>query len=244
MEAELIIEILILIAAIYLAFFKSYLTEKGKSAALKEDIEVLTREVESVKNEFVKEQEMLKTDLQRILDNEISYRKEERDALINYHGIINEWAYSILEVTVSNYNKNNIDSLIQVRNRNSSYYAKAGIAKSKITLLVEDKTLTQAASDLFIVILQFHHWCDMEFLKLQHNSEAQKSLTDRFMIIIENYEGNKEVAEKMAIEEKQLKDEAKKLIDDYVGTNRIIEYGKIINPETNFEILVKEYLKN
>jgi hypothetical protein len=48
----------------------------------KEVLQDLTREVEPVKNEFVKEQEMMKTDVQRILNNEISYRSEERDAII------------------------------------------------------------------------------------------------------------------------------------------------------------------
>ena len=34
MELEFFIQIILLIAAVYLAFFKSYLSEKGKSAAL------------------------------------------------------------------------------------------------------------------------------------------------------------------------------------------------------------------
>lgn len=242
MDRELIIQILLLIAAVYLAFFKSYLTEKGKSAALKEDLQGLTREVESVKNEFTREQEILKTDLQRILNNEISYRNEERSALINYHGIINEWLYSILEVGYGNYNKSNVDQLIEIRQRNASFYSKAGIAKAKIELLVEEKKLVKVAGELYSAVLSFYHWTDMEFLKLQQNLESHKSLTDRFLIIIKNLDANREIAEDMAKQEEQLRTDAKALFDNYMA-NRNNENAKVYPFKTKFESLVKEYLK-
>jgi len=242
MDVETFIQILLLIAAVYLAFFKSYLTEKGKSAALKEDLQGLTREVESVKNEFTREQEILKTDLQRILNNEISYRNEERNALINYHGIINEWLYSILEVGFGNYNKSNVDQLIEVRQRNASYYSKAGIAKAKIELLVEERELVKAAGELYAAALDFHHWTDMEFFKLQQNSESQKSLTDRFLIVIKNLDANREIAEDIAKQEEQLRKDAKDLFDNYIA-NRNKENAKVYPFEATFESLVKEYLK-
>lgn len=242
MDTNLFIEILLLVAAFYLAFFKSYLTEKGKSAALKEDLQDLTREVESVKNEFTREQEVLKTDLQRILNNEISYRNEERCALINFHGIINEWLYSILEVGFGNYNKTNVNQLIEVRQRNASFYSKAGIAKSKIVLLIEDKELVKAAGELYVAALDFHHWTDMEFLKLQQNSESQKSLTDRFLIVIKNLDANRELAEDMAKQEEELRTAAIALFDNYIA-NRNKENAKVSPFETKYESLVKEYLK-
>jgi hypothetical protein len=244
MKAELIIEIILLFIAVYLAFFKSYLTEKGKSAALKEDLQDLTREVESVKNEFVKEQEMMKTDLQRILDNEISYRSEERDAIIKFHGIVNQWLYSILEVSLGNYDRTNIGELVNIRNTNSSYYAKTGIAKSKITLLVEDSKLTKAANDLYLSVMKFHYWADEVFLKYQHNCEKQKSLTDRFIIIMKNYEENEELAKAMANDEQNLKAEQRKIYEDYLKTDRNLELAKTQPYKIDFEELAKEYLKN
>ena len=183
------------------------MTEKGKNVALKEDLQELTREVESVKNEFVKEQEILKTDLQRILNNEISYRNEERDALIQFHGIINEWLYSIDEIGLGNFNKTNIDLLIEARKNIAKYYAKAGIAKSKISLLVTEKELVKKAGELYINAMKYYHWADTKFLLLQQNLENQKSLTDRFLIIIKNYEDNKDVAHQMAEEEERLRAE-------------------------------------
>jgi hypothetical protein len=242
MEIELFVEILILAVGVYLAFFKSYFSEKGKSLALKQDIEDLTRQVEAVKNEFTKEQEFLKKDLQRALSNEVSYRDEERNALIQFHGKINEWMYSILEVGFSNYNKSNIDSLIETRKRNASFYATTGVTKSKVDLLVEDKQLIKLTAKLYIVALAFHHWTDMEFLKLQQNCESQKSITERFMVIIKNLDQHKELGEEMAKDEERLIKEAKALFDNYME-NLNEQYSKVTPVELEFSAAVKEYLR-
>ena len=51
----IVLNIIILILGLHLVFFKSYLHEKGKQLALKEDIEEITRKVEKIKTEFIKE---------------------------------------------------------------------------------------------------------------------------------------------------------------------------------------------
>ena len=178
----------------------------------------MTREVESVKDEFIKEQEILKTDLQRILNNEILYRNEERNAVIQFHGIINEWLYSIDEIGFQDYNKTNIDSLVEFRQKIASFYAKAGISKSKIALLVAEKELVKKSGELYMSAMTYYHWANMEFLKLQQNCESQKSLSDRFMIIIKNYEGNKDIANQMAKDDETLRAEVKDLTDNYYKT--------------------------
>lgn len=238
----LIIQFMLLIAAVYLAFFKSYLTEKGKSAALKEDLQGLTRKVESVKDEFVKEQEILKTKLQRILTNEISYRNEERNALIEFHRIINEWLYSIDEIRFGNFNARNVDLLITVRNKIASYYAKAGISNSKISLLITEKELVKRADELFQNALGYYLCADMRFLKLQKNCENQKSLTDRLMILVKDYEKNKGVIKLMVSEDKSLQSELDNLADNYYNTS-IEERKKVVSFEKKYESLVKNYLK-
>ena len=242
MNGELLIQILLLIAAVYLAFFKSYLTEKGKSAALKEDLNDLTKEVESVKSKFAKEQEILKTNLQRILSNEVSYRNEERSAIIIYHNVINEWLYSIDEIGLENYNKSNIDALIDVRNLIARFYAKAGISKSKISLLIENSELVKITGELYMAVLAYYHWADKYFLLLQQNLEKQKSLTDRFLVIIKNLEDNKEIANEMAKDDERLRAENKELIDSYYKET-LNERKKTFDIEIKYERLAKEYLK-
>ena len=67
---QLIIEILILVIGCYLAFFKSYITEKGKNIATKEDITEITNKIETVKNEIY-----------YITQSKLSLKTEERNAL-------------------------------------------------------------------------------------------------------------------------------------------------------------------
>lgn len=242
MKGEYLIPLLLLLAPIYFAFFKSYLTEKGRSAALKEDLNELTKTVESVKNEFVKEQELLKTDLQRVLSNEVSYRNEERIALINYHGIINEWLYSINEVGFGDYNQLNVEQLIELRQLIASFYSKAGIAKARIELLVEDSHLVEAARNLYFVVMSFHQWTNMEFFKLQQNLKSHKYNSDRFLILIKNFDANKDLAQSLANQEQEIIAEKDGLFDNYMA-NRNPEYSKVFPFSNDYESLVKEYLK-
>lgn len=242
MKITLIIQITLLFLTVYLAFFKSYLTEKGKSAALKEDLSTLTQEVEKVKSEFTKEQEILKTELQRALSNEVSYQNEVRNALINYHSIISEWLYSILEVGWGDYNKTNVETLISTRRTIASYYAKAGIAKSRVELLVEDEQLVKSAQNLYTSSLTFHHWTDRQFLLLQHNSESHRSLTERFRILTEDLENNKEAAQSIAQDEEKLRADAKALFDNYMA-KRNDEYFKTQPTEKAYSDRLKQYLK-
>jgi hypothetical protein len=242
LKTQIFIEILILFSTVYLIFFKSYLTEKGRSAALKEDLDEVTLKVEAIKNEFTREQEFLRIELQRILSNEVSYRTEERDALIQFHGTISEWLFSILEVNYGNYGRSNIDALINIRNNIARYYSKAGIAKSKLELLVDDASLIEQSRKLYSATLAFHNWTDLEFLKLQHNLEQHKSLVEQFMNFFKDFDTNQDLLKSMATDENLLKQEAKDLFDHYIQ-NCNFEYFKVKPIEAEFTILVKKYLK-
>ena len=80
---ELIILILILIIVVIIKFsVPSYLKQKGKNLADKEDIAELTKKVETVKSDFNEKIEYLKTDLNFINHNKISVKSLEREALL------------------------------------------------------------------------------------------------------------------------------------------------------------------
>lgn len=49
---HIVLEIIGVLFLCYVAFFKSYFSEKGKNVATKEDIEEITMKVEAIKNEF------------------------------------------------------------------------------------------------------------------------------------------------------------------------------------------------
>ena len=70
----LISQILIALGVLYLAFFKSYFQEKGKNLATQEDIEGITKKVESIRSE-----------LQYSLEAGLSWRTEEHNCLVDYY---------------------------------------------------------------------------------------------------------------------------------------------------------------
>ena len=240
MEASIILQVSILLVGLYLAFFKSYLTEKGKSAALKEDIAELTNEVEGIKSNYLREHELLKTELQRVLSNEVSYHQEARNALVTFFETVSQWKYAILEILVHSYGRTNIDELVMDRKTIGSYYAKTGVAQSKVSLFVEDKELVKNAHDLFSATLDFHHWTDTVYLKIQQNCESQKWGFELFKAALT--EPDRKFARDLAEDEKKLKGTLDEICKNYLE-NRNTESAKMFPFEHAFSEKVKEYLK-
>src|SRR5687768_15388553 len=63
----------------------SYLQEKGKNLATKEDIGEITKTVEGIKTSFILEIEKVKVNLSFLNTSRISLANEERLAIINYY---------------------------------------------------------------------------------------------------------------------------------------------------------------
>ncbi|MCB0397541.1 MAG: hypothetical protein KDD36_12875 [Flavobacteriales bacterium] len=202
----------------------------------------LTREVELVKQEFSREQECLKVDLQKALSTEVSYRDEVRNALIHYYAMVSEWIYATLEVGFGNYTKDNIDALVQARMKIASFYASAGVAKSKVTFLTDNKEIRLLAHDLYCAVLTFYHWTDTEFLKLQHNCENLKSIQDQFIRATAEPDQDKNVIKDVNARSEQLLGERKQLIDHYMA-NMNDQYKLVLPVENEFSTKVKTYLK-
>jgi hypothetical protein len=75
----------------YLALFKSYFTEKGKNLATKEDVEDITKKVESIKTEFIKETEKLKHELQFENQIKISFTNDLKNSIVEVYDDYNNW---------------------------------------------------------------------------------------------------------------------------------------------------------
>lgn len=234
--------ILIYLGGLWLKnFLPNYFNEKGKLLAQKEDIQEITEKIEGVKNEFTKETEFLKVELQKLLNFEVSHRTEERNSIINFYDKYNQWLYALLEINFGAYNKVNFENLVEKRIYIEKFYAETGVAQSKLRLLVKDDNIIKLAGDLMIELLKFKGWIDKRLLSLQHNLENHKSLTDQFLVIIKDFERNKEVAKSMAEEEKEIKAKRKEIVDEFYA-NRNGEYEKILTPDSDFRELVKAYL--
>lgn len=244
---ELLLTNIITALLLFLAglWFKNYLpnyfNEKGKLLAQKEDIEEITEKIEGVKKEFTDETELLKVDLQRLLSFQVSHRSEERNAIIIFYDKYNQWLYSLLEINFGAYNRGIVNDLAEKRIFIEKFYAETNVAQAKLRLLVKDKDIIELSHQLMIEILQFKAWIDKRLLGLQQNLESHNSLTDRFLIVIKNFEGNKELAQSMAEDEKNIEKGKKELVDEFYN-NRNKEYAKILPTDSKFTEMVKDYL--
>lgn len=91
---NIILDILIVILSIYLVFFKSYFTEKGKNIATKEDIGNITKEIETVKNE-VKYLNQIKFEIS----------KEKKEVALDFYNQVSffiDYTTKIIDVLVNN----------------------------------------------------------------------------------------------------------------------------------------------
>lgn len=84
---QIIFNIIIILLLGYLAFFKSYLQEKGKNLAKKEDIEKITSIIEEIKSQ-----------LYFTTHSKLTLIAEERAAIVDYFAKYHCWLETIIEV--------------------------------------------------------------------------------------------------------------------------------------------------
>jgi hypothetical protein len=112
----LILEITIIAVGVLLFlafkyFLPSYVQEKGKNLATKQDIEEITRKVESVKIDFSKDLEFIKSDLQFQNQSLFSIKSAEREALIDTNFKYAEWLNYLMNLSFSNITMYNYERL-------------------------------------------------------------------------------------------------------------------------------------
>lgn len=65
-------------------YLPTYVSEKAKNLATKEDIEGITNKIEGVKSQYIAQIEQLKSDLALALANESKLQEKRRESLINF----------------------------------------------------------------------------------------------------------------------------------------------------------------
>lgn len=156
----IVIQITILIIGFIGLNRKSYNLEKGKNLATKEDIGEITKTIESIKTDFIRETEQIKTDLQFDHQVKLSFYNDRKNAVTNlyecysvwYHNLSESFFYS-LELKVDDFEK----TLLEI----NKLYLLFLRAESKVELYIEDE-------DLLIII--------DELDKLTNNLQAELEL--------------------------------------------------------------------
>jgi hypothetical protein len=141
---QLVLEALILLLLLYIAFLKSYFQEKGKNVATKEDIEEITSLVEAVKSQ-----------LQFSLQARLSLRAEEHQALVDYFSKYSAWLSAIANCSIVGITEVNTLRLAEIRSRLDILHQEFELATGKMELFVENEEIQTQHGELIIETLKF-----------------------------------------------------------------------------------------
>jgi hypothetical protein len=233
-----IITSVILIIKIY---GKSYLAEKGKNLAQKEDIEEITNKIEGIKSLYKKESDLLKEQISHLLDIQSSHRTEERNAIIHFHETYYHWIYTILEIPVDSYNFNTINLLLDKKAELQDYFININKASARMVLLVKNDELIGLSNELIKQLIHFKGWAELKLLKLQFKLEEKDSLISKFTKLFANYENNRQELNTIATSDTALAKEITDFVNEYKQA-KVAEFSKCISLSKKFESIAKNYL--
>lgn len=160
---QLILEVVILLFLLYLAFLKSYFQEKGKNVATKEDVEEITSLVETVKSQ-----------LQFSLQAKLSFRAEEHQVLVDYFSKYSAWLSAITNWSVVGINKDNAFRLAEIRSKLDMLHQDFDLAAGKLELFVKNEDIQSQHGPLVIETIKFQGHAqqatfDIEAIHLEAN---------------------------------------------------------------------------
>lgn len=153
---QLVLEALILLLLLYLAFLKSYFQEKGKNVATKEDVEEITSLVEAVKSQ-----------LQFSLQAKLSLRAEEHQALVDYFSKYSAWLSAITNCSFAGINKDNTSRLAEFRSQLDLLHLNFDLAAGKMALFVENDDIQTQHGTLVVETLKFQTYAQQVTFEIQ-----------------------------------------------------------------------------
>ena len=151
MENEIIIITLLVLNLIgtgLAIITKSYLGKKAENLATKQDIGKITHEVEKVKNEFIKDHEILKTNLSIFISSQLESYKEERNALLLFYEAYLNWRERALDISKSHLDYFPENTVSQIRNELDEAFQEVNIAETRLSFFVQNDDLILYANRL------------------------------------------------------------------------------------------------
>lgn len=199
---QIAFNIILVIIGLYLAFGKSYFSEKGKNLATKEDIGSITEEIETVKNEIV-------SSYQR----KDEFFKERKETALNFNdnaSFFIDYSSKVIDILANNSNNQGI-ILKQIEDIRLQG-AKVVSAFLKIFIYFDDCPLRKSAEhyyDSFVriqklaisVLFQLEQIAQKESILLDSFKNGQFQLKDELIAISIN---RKEIIEKHILDRKDL----------------------------------------
>jgi hypothetical protein len=213
---------------------QGYYLKKGQNTADKEDIKQLTKMVEGVKSEFLRDNAKITADLDILKDKRGKTYSQTQQAIINFYSDFNSLFYFMVNHTPQFQLENHADDILE---NVQKLKTKADVSYSIMTLLIESETSLDTASKMHRQIFELTMLVQARLIEIRFDTPTKKKILDRLSETNLNKE-EKDGLEKM-YEEKEKK--MNMATESYIGA--IQNYKKEINVnQAFFERHAKAYL--
>lgn len=167
---QLFLNVTTIALVLYLAFGKSYFSEKGKNIALKEDIGAITKEIETVKNEIA---------TSSIRKSE--FIKEGKIAVLTFNDealLFTDYSSKVVEVLVNN--RSNLDLIHKQIEDIRSSAAKLNSAFHKLYVYFDECSMRQAAEAYYVDVVKLLTQARTLLFQMEQFAQKESILMDRF----------------------------------------------------------------
>ena len=224
---QTILAFLTVIIGLYLAFFKSYLTEKGKNLATKKDIGEITKIVEATKKQFTADAEYLKNRLSLFSQSFHSIKTLERDAIIEINRKYSDWLYTLTTFSLVFYDYDNYRLLKEQDFIFNSKLKEFEISEDNLHLYMHDEELRKTKLQLVQLTRELQGYL-MQHITLFMTNCKIYNLERENISIEKELELNKKYHEKQQpIIDKSIKDLVemhKKIMEHHVTFIKILNH--------------------
>jgi hypothetical protein len=149
-------------------FLPKYFNEKGKNLATKEDIGEITKIVENIKFNLLKDIEILKAQLAITNQNKFNISSAFREALFDYNKKYSAWLYSIVRFSFSNYNEENLVELNNYVQNLSSRLYDFDLSDAHLRLFFSEEKYSNLNHNLVVSTLKLESKLQLTIIEMKH----------------------------------------------------------------------------
>lgn len=216
---QIVLEGILIVIGLYLALFKSYFQEKGKNLATQEDIEKITKLVETVKNQ-----------IHYTTQSKLSLRTEERNALVNHYEKYNFWLNTILDIYFGGINKENKLKLREFEQQLNNAKFGYEIAEGRKEVFVNNNEIDELLKGLKIKTIELQHLVEKTIGQLEYWFFEVDKMHETIPL------------EQQSEKFKDLLEKKQKILND-MNQERLERYKEIAPQDKQFQVLVYNHLQ-
>lgn len=137
------------------SFWPKYFEAKGTNQATKEDIGEITKIVESIKSDLLKDVEDLKGQISLVNQHKLNLKASERGAILEYSSKLNAYIYFLVGLDLTIYNEENYTELLKERIEINKKSYEFSVAEANLGLFINDDEFIKMNMKLKLSISEY-----------------------------------------------------------------------------------------